>query len=344
MIKGIKVSEILWALSLIIFSLGFAFSASAYFEKGLIFEQSPEIPSSHASTIVQLPDGDMLCAWYSGKQEGAKDVAEWASRFERKTGRWYRPYVLVDTPKLPEGNPVLFVAPDQKVFLYYATMEGPGWTSSSIKYMVSDDNARNFSPFQFFRKQWGWLPRNHLLTLCSGQILFPLYNETLSRSEFMISKDQGITWERAGQIVSRPGNIQPAVVEFDDGTLMALMRTTGKDGKIWQSYSKDKGKTWSKAEQTTLPNPNAGIDLIRLKSGELALAFNNSGQKRTPLSIALSQDQGKTWPIIKDIETDDAEFSYPSLCQDQDGKIWLTYTWRRKAIGYAVFDLQWLEK
>jgi len=331
----------LWVCS-IIFSIGLSFSALAYFEKGLVFEQSKEIPSSHASTIVQLPDGDMLCAWYSGKQEAARDVAVWASRFERTNSKWTKPYVLADTPNKPEGNPVLFVAPDGKVYLHYATIEGTGWASCSLKYIVSEDSGRTFGPVNYFRKTWGWLGRNHIIVLSSGEVLFPLYSEILWRSEFMLSKDGGKTWERAGEIASKPGNIQPAVVELDDGTLMALMRSGSKPGKIWQSYSSDKGMTWSKAEQTTLPNPNAGIDLIRLKTKELVLAFNNSGTRRTPLSIALSKDDGKTWHVIKDIETDDAEFSYPSLCQDADGKIWLTYTWRRKAIGYVVFDLDWI--
>jgi len=328
-------------LAIVLFFLA-AVPALAYFQKELIFEPTPSLPSAHASTIVELPDRDMLCVWYSGKAEGAKDVAEWASRFERSTGKWSEPYLLVDTPDKPEGNPVLFVAPDKKVYLYYATMEGMGWASSSIKYMVSKDNGKSFGSWQFFRKQWGWLPRNHILTLSSGEILFPLYNEMPARSEFMISYDGAKSWQRAGEIISKPGNEQPAVVELGDGSLMALMRVHGK-GQIWQSYSGDKGMNWNKPVHISLPNPDAGIDLIRLNSGELVLAFNNSGTKRNPLSIALSRDNGQTWPIIKNIESDDFEFSYPSLAQDAEGKIWLTYTWKRKTIGYALFDLDWLK-
>lgn len=116
----------LGAISVLGLLLLFASPAFAEFQKGLIFDLTPKLPSAHASNIVQLPDGDMLCVWYSGKAEGAKDVAEWASRFDRKTGKWTEPYMLVDTPNKPEGNPVLFVAPDKKVYLYYATMEGMG--------------------------------------------------------------------------------------------------------------------------------------------------------------------------------------------------------------------------
>jgi len=333
-----ELAKAVWGL--VVF-LALAAPAFARLEKGLIFEQSAQIPSSHASTIVQLPDGDMLCAWYSGTAEGRKDVAIWASRFEQKSGKWSAPYVLADTANKSDGNPVLFVAPDGKVYLYFVTIEGTNWAMASIKSIVSEDGAKTFGPVQPFRKKWGWMPRNHLVTLASGHVLFPLYDEVYWKSVFMLSKDNCKTWQKAGKIPTRPGNIQPAVVQFDDGSLMSLSRTRGK--RIWRSYSQDQGMTWSKAEEIDLPNPNAGIDLIRLESKELVLAFNNTDSKRTPLSIALSKDNGKTWPVIKNIETENFEFSYPSLAQAADGKIWLTYTWKRKAIGYAVFDLEWLQ-
>jgi len=332
-----------WLCLILFWALTAGFPALAYFQKGVIYEPTPALPSAHASTIVELPDRDLLCVWYSGKAEGARDVAEWASRFERKTGQWSKPCLLVDTPGKPEGNPVLFVAPDKKVYLFYATMEGLGWSSCSLKFVVSEDGGRTFGPPQIFRRQWGWLPRNHLLTLSSGEIVFPLYNESPSRSEFMLSADGCRTWVKAGQIKTRPGNLQPAVVELEDHSLLSMMRMSGK-GQIWQSQSQDKGMSWSPAVRTALPNPDAGIDLVRLKSGELVLAFNNSGTRRSPLSLALSKDNGRTWPVIKDVETDDAEFSYPSLTTDSEGRLWLTYTWKRKTIGYAVFDLDWLKQ
>jgi len=329
------------ALLFLVFFL-FALSVKAEFEKGLIFQPTSKLPSNHASTLIALPDGDLLCVWYAGKREGAPDVALYLSRYEKEKGSWSQPRLLIDTPNKPEGNPVLFYAPDGKVWLFFVTIEGLNWTMAAIKYTVSEDGGKTFGEVKYFRKKWGWMPRNHILVLSSGEWLFPLYDEVFCNAVFMISKDGGASWEKAGRIKSIPGNEQPAVVELDDGTLLALMRTCGRGSYIWRAYSKDKGFTWTKAEQIELPNPNAGIDLLKLRTGELVVAYNDSQRKRTPLSLAISTDNGKTWKKVYDIETEKGEFSYPSLAQAPDGKIWMTYTWKRKSIGWIKFDRKWL--
>ena len=102
----------------ILFLLSLAGPARAYFQKGLIFEQSSRLPSSHASTIVQLLNGDMLCAWYSGTAEGNKDVAIWASWFKQKTGKWTAPYVLADTRTSPTATPFFLERPTEKSFYF----------------------------------------------------------------------------------------------------------------------------------------------------------------------------------------------------------------------------------
>jgi predicted neuraminidase len=84
--------------------------------------------------------------------------------------------------------------------------------------------------------------------------------------------------------------------------------------------------------------------MIRLASGNLLLAFNNSDAKRSPLSLAVSADEGVSWTVVRDVETDPAEFSYPSLCQDANGIIHLSYTWRREAIKHVAFSEEWLAK
>jgi predicted neuraminidase len=92
-----------------------------------------------------------------------------------------------------------------------------------------------------------------------------------------------------------------------------------------------------------LPNPNAGTDMIRLISGNLLLAFNNSKTGRTPLSLAISEDGGASWKVVKDVESDPGEYSYPSLCQGSDGVIHLTYTFRRETIKHVGFIEDWLK-
>jgi predicted neuraminidase len=86
-----------------------------------------------------------------------------------------------------------------------------------------------------------------------------------------------------------------------------------------------------------VPNNNSGIDLARLRDGTLALAFNPvSGDwaARTPLRLALSFDNGDTWPRHGDIETGPGEFSYPSVIADDGGGVAVVYTWKRRRIAF----------
>lgn len=309
---------------------------------GFVFAPSAELPSSHASSVAQMPDGSILCAWYSGTAEANPDVAVWASRFE--SGKWSKPEVIADTMDKPEGNPVLFVDGKGRTWLFFVTIHGLGWNWAKIKYRLSDDSGHTWGPVTMFRDKRGWMTRNHPIILRDGRILLPLYSEDKWCSEFMASSDNGATWEHAAEVCSKPGNIQAAVVELDDGSLYAAMRTGARKGtgRLWQTRSTDGGATWSSPTLTSLPNPNAGTDMIRLASGRLLLAFNNSADKRTPLSLAVSDDNGKSWRMVRDVETEPGEYSYPSLCQDSDGVIHLTYTYRRQTIKHIAFTEEYI--
>lgn len=188
------------------------------------------------------------------------------------------------------------------------------------------------------------MTKNKPIVLSNGDILLPIYDERDWSSLMMISSDEGKTWKMYGKISTYTGNIQPAVVELPDKRLLAYMRTGGPGGYIWKSYSMNFGRNWSKAELTSFRNPNSGIDLIKLKSGRLLLAFNDSKNRRTPLNIAMTKDEYESWSYMKIIESSEGEYSYPSLLQTSDNKIHLVYTNRRINIKHAVFDEEWIIK
>jgi predicted neuraminidase len=321
-------------------------SSAGLVRSGFVFEPTPELPSSHASTVYEMPDGIIMCAWYAGSAEANPDVNVYGSRLV--DGKWTRPVVIASTPGKPEGNPVLwFDRATGRSWLFYVTIHGLGWNWAKIKYKTSDDAGLTWGPTVMLREKRGWMTRNHPITLSGGTILLPLYSENKWCSEFMASKDNGKTWEHVSEVCSRPGNIQAAVVELDDGSLYATMRTGSGKGReksmLWETRSNDGGKTWTDAKLMDLPNPNAGTDMIRLDSGKLLLAFNNSKTGRTPLSLAVSEDGGVSWKVVKDVESDPGEYSYPSLCQGSDGVIHLTYTYRRETIKHIGFTEDWLK-
>ena len=116
-----------------------------------------------------------------------------------------------------------------------------------------------------------------------------------------------------------------------------LLRSTS--GFICRSDSKDFGKTWSTIYKTEFPNPNSGIDLVKLDNGTLALLYNpdnkNWGSRGT-LNLALSYDNGLTWPEKIPIEAgaENEEYSYPAIIAFGDS-VAFSYTWNRKKIAFG---------
>ena len=135
-----------------------------------------------------------------------------------------------------------------------------------------------------------------------------------------------------------------AVAFLPDGRLQLLCRS--KNGLILESFSGDQGKTWSALKATSLPNPNSGTDAVTLQDGRHVLVYNHVtkesqawGGRRSPLNVAISKD-GQKWDEISVLENEPkAEFSYPAVIQTKDGKIHITYTWKREKIKHVVIQL-----
>ncbi len=305
-----------------------------------IFEQIPNFPSCHASTIAEMPDGELLAAWYAGSREGAKDVAIFTSRRTYGGERWMQPEMVVNTPNCSEGNPVLFVDANRQIWLFYVTMYGNHWKQCKMYYQKSSAMGNSWDERGVLRDELGWMTRNKPLYLSNGEILLPVYDERNWHSMVMISGNGGETWNTYGDLSSPKGVIQPTVVQRDDGSLLMLMRS--RDGEIWRSTSNDLGQSWEAAHPTDLPNPNCGVDMARLHNGNIALVYNDTRRGRTPLTVALSIDEGETWGYKQHLEIEEGEYSYPAIIQAQDGGIHITYTYRRISIMHVEVDEAWI--
>ena len=314
------------------------------FKAQLIYENDLTHPSCHAATIVELKNGDLLAAWYAGSVEGAKDVVIKSARLPHGQSQWAKPVIAEDTPNASEGNPVLWVDKKGVVWLFFVTMYGDGWTTCKVKYKTSKDNGKSWGKETILQNELGWMTGNKPTVLRNGEILLLLYDERDEFTIVMISGDQGKTWQQTASVKSTPGNIQASVVELSNGNLMMLMRSGGKIGAltIWQSFSQDKGRTWSPAQSSSLRNPDARIDQVRLQNSHLALAFNDTYHSRSQLNVALSVNEGKTWAFNRFLENQPGEYSYPAIIQTRDGMIHCVYTYRRTNIKHVTFNEAWL--
>lgn len=319
----------------------------------MIFEGTKRYPSSHGSTIVETANGDLLSAWYAGSREKGNDVVILTSIKRKGESQWSDLNIAADTPGKPEGNPVLFVTGSGRVVLFYQTIhgggEGPttkttGWSSCDIKYRESTDNGRSWGPENSIRKEWGYVIRTKPLFV-DGRILLPTHIETDWSSLVMIGENNLSVWRQSSPIDTgegfKKGNIEPAVVELSDGRLLMYMRS-GSKRCIWMSLSLDRGLSWSPPAETDLPNPNSAIDLLRLDSDGIILAYNNTSEGRTPLTLALSDDDCKSWCCSRDVESGPGEFSYPAMIQTSDGLIHLTYTYKREGIKHVWLKESWI--
>ncbi|MDP2325940.1 MAG: exo-alpha-sialidase, partial [Gammaproteobacteria bacterium] len=132
------------------------------------------------------------------------------------------------------------------------------------------------------------------------------------------------------------GIIQPTFWESEPGQVHALMRSTA--GKIFRTDSEDFGKTWTPIYDSGLPNNNSGVDAVRLKDGRVLLVYNpvpGNWKARTPIDLAISEDNGKTWKTVAHLEADAdlrSEFSYPAIIQMESGDVVITYTYQRERV------------
>ncbi len=373
-------------------------------KKGEIYKSQMIFPLQdkhvHSSSIVELPNGDMLSCWFEGSGErSANDVMIKGARLKKGSKTWSNPFVLADTPGHPDCNPVLFINKNKRLFLFWIVVQANRWETSVLKYRYSDDYKKPGAPKwdwqdiillkpdnQFaedvkekFKKSgksglsWaeyaplyetmvydaakepkkretGWMTRIQPTVLENGRILLPLYSDGYNFSLMAISDDDGDTWKASLPSVGR-GNVQPAIIQKKDGSLIAYMRDNGDEpGRIMISTSEDNGYEWSAAEKTDIPNPGASIDAIKLKDGNFLMVYNDVEDGRYSLAVSLSEDEGETWKYTKHLEKaekGEGSFGYPTAMQSENGSIHVTFSNHvkdRGTIKHVVFSTGWVKE
>lgn len=353
---------------------------------------------NHASSVVELANGDLLAVWYHGSGErSADDVIIEGARKIKGESTWRPRFLIADTPGFPDCNPALFIDAKQRLWLFWPLIVANEWHTALLRYQVSSDYQNPQRPPRWERSEvmllkpdtmakdvqqalekqpppaaesddprihayiarlkeraadkyfarMGWMPRAHPTLLPSGRIVLPLYSDGYSFSLMALSDDQGDTWKASTPLVGA-GNIQPTVVRKNDGTLVAYMRDNGPAPKrIQMSTSRDEGMTWSPSVDTDLPNPGAGLEVIRLRDGVWAMVWNDTEKGRSTLALSLSDDEGKTWKWTRYLEKAAAgQYHYPSIIQSRDGLLHVTYSYfttEGKSIKHAAVNLEWVK-
>ena len=211
--------------------------------------------------------------------------------------------------------------------LYY--LQKNGFDDLDLLVRTSRNNGRSFGDATLITDTPGYhvVNNDRVVRLSSGRLIAPAASTADVREEnhfvssCFISDDGGKTWRRGKGVVDAPkrGAMEPEVIELNDGRLMMIIRT--QLGYIGKSYSTDAGETWTEMASLGIKAPEAPATIRRVPStGDLLLIWNHTfikgvghGGKRTPLTAAVSSDEGLTWKVVGNLETDpDRTYSYTS--------------------------------
>ncbi len=219
------------------------------------------------------------------------------------------------------------------------------------------------------------------------------WDGSLDDSGVMRSTDQGRSWQQVA-VPGSLGCVHMSIVPAAGGALLGFFRSRWADF-IHKTRSDDGGLTWQQPQPTVLPNNNSSIQALRLADGRLAMIFNASsaadaterreslydeledatapdagtgtaaappparqafwGAPRAPMTLALSADDGLSWPWQRNLEVGDGwcksndsargsnrEYSYPSIRQSADGALHLAYTVFRQHIRHVHVMPEWV--
>jgi predicted neuraminidase len=358
---------------------------------------------SHAANLMPLANGDLGCVWFGGTQEGVADISIYFSRLGQGSDAWSTPVRLSDDATRSEQNPILFPAPDGRLWLIHTAQTSGNQDTAFARCRISGDNGETWGPVRTLFPGPGVFVRQPAVVLDNGDWLIGVFrcrtepgrkwSGDNDDSAVMISTDQGATWTEHA-VPGSTGCVHMNIVAGRDGLLLAFFRSRWAD-HVYVSRSTDRGRHWGAPVPTVLPNNNSSIQVTRLANGHLAIVYNDMnaagaserreslydeieddapapdgtpaptpasagrtafwGAPRAPLTLAVSADDGRTWPWKRNLEVGDGycmtnnsadkrnrEYSYPSIVATVDGTIHIAYTVFRQKIRYARVDEAWV--
>ena len=272
-----------------------------------------DYPQNHASNLLVLPNGDILCTWFAGTQEGVSDISILCSRLRKGSDVWEPAVKLSNDPERSEQNPVLFLDPDNILWLLWTAQLAGNQDTAIVRCRKSQDFGETWLDINVLIDKPGTFIRQPIVVLKNGNWLLPIFNCSVKPGEkwvgnydtssVKISEDKGKTW-RDVNVPNSLGCVHMSIAPLTNGSLIAVYRSRWAD-HIYQSYSHDHGETWSEPKATELPNNNSSIQITALNNGDLAMVFNNMSaagatSRRSSLYDEIEDDSGAKEPEIID--------------------------------------------
>ncbi len=288
-------------------------------------------PRNSEGDFIELEDGRLMFV-YTHFTSGTSDhaAAHLAARFSNDRGRtWSEADQTI--VRNEGGYNVMSVSllrlQDGRIAFFY--LRKNSLTDCRPLLRFSDDEARTWSePVEVITDEIGYYVHNNdrAIQLRSGRLVCPValhnapdYDKPDWAGQLMcyFSDDLGKTWQRSKSVLrgEQPNGKritfqEPGIVELKDGNVMMFIRTG--EGSQYLTWSKDGGNMWSTPQPSEIKSPVSPATIERIPgTGDLLMAWNDHADisldlrgKRTPLAVAISKDDGKTWQQSHILEDD----------------------------------------
>lgn len=258
----------------------------------LIFPEQSE--HAHGSSVVQLPNGDMLVAWFQGSGERtADDVRILGARLKKGSKKWGTPFLMADTPHLPDCNPVLFLNHENKLFLVWIAVQANEWEQSILRVRTATEYSGDAAP------AWNWqdnilLKPDDSFAREVKEKLNALPEHGIGWAGYAPKYDNMISQAATDPVRRSIGwmtRIKPMLLEnkrivlplYSDGYNLSMMAISDDDGATWLPG---------------LPLVGRGPiqpALARKKNGTLVAYLRDSGDWPPQVQVSESTDQGQSW-------------------------------------------------
>lgn len=273
----------------------------------LIFPVNPK--HNHGSSIVETPQGDLLAVWFHGSGERKEDdVMLQGARLraaDRATGKWSEPFVMADTPNLPDCNPVLFIDPRGTLWLFWITVQDNEWGGSLLKYRTATEYQADGAP------HWAWQEVIHV----RPQNLDTRFSAVLDKANDylgpmasvipqlpkMLEEGRAAVSSKLRQRLGWMTRLHP-IMTSDNRLMLGLYSDVFNCSMA--AFTEDWGNTWSFSEPILDPNiakiSNIQPSFVKKKDGGIVAFMRDNGLPKK-IRTANSTDNGQTWSNVTEL-------------------------------------------
>ena len=313
-------------------------SQNSIIQENLLWQGTAQTGCKPGS-LCQTQDGTLLAVWYGGQEFCGNENEEtnlWLARYQ--DGIWSKPECVYQKVGYHVWNPVLFALPAGKIKLYFREFQPlvpePQKEKFGVREFIyhtleSDDNGISWNTLKTLPDAFSGPAKSSPYKVTDTTWLIPSTKDGKSRLEY--TNNAGKTWQIIGPILREDGSsnmTEPCIVAAEDGSYLIYLRNRQQESAtrhiMLANFHLDT-LSISFAIETNIPNPDSGIDVIKLQNGCFLMAANPSYTDRTSLVLYRSNDKGITWQKALTLEGGPGAFAQPTLLQSSDGKVHVLY-------------------